>query len=37
VLTFIGGLFEESTLLAVAHAYQRATDFHLRQPALVGA
>jgi Asp-tRNA(Asn)/Glu-tRNA(Gln) amidotransferase A subunit family amidase len=31
-LTFIGGLFEEATLLAVAHAYQKATDFHLRQP-----
>lgn len=33
-LTFIGGLFEEAQLLAVAHAYQRATDFHLRRPVL---
>jgi Asp-tRNA(Asn)/Glu-tRNA(Gln) amidotransferase A subunit family amidase len=31
-LTFIGGLFEEATLLAVAHAYQQATDFHRRKP-----
>lgn len=32
-LTFLGGLFEEGKLLAVANAYQRATDFHLRRPA----
>ncbi|HEV2149319.1 MAG TPA: amidase [Longimicrobiaceae bacterium] len=31
-ITFLGGLFEEGTLLAVASAYQRATDFHLRRP-----
>ena len=31
-LTFLGGLFEEGKLLAVAHAYQQATDFHLRRP-----
>jgi Asp-tRNA(Asn)/Glu-tRNA(Gln) amidotransferase A subunit family amidase len=28
-LTFLGGLFEEAKLLAVANAYQRATGFHL--------
>jgi Asp-tRNA(Asn)/Glu-tRNA(Gln) amidotransferase A subunit family amidase len=33
-LTFLGGLFEEAKLLAVASAYQRATDFHLRRPAM---
>lgn len=31
-LTFLGGLFDEARLLAVAHAYQSATDFHLRHP-----
>ena len=31
-LTFIGRLFDEATLLRVAHAYQQATDFHRRQP-----
>lgn len=33
-LTFIGRLFDEATLLRVAHAYQQATDFHRRYPAL---
>jgi Asp-tRNA(Asn)/Glu-tRNA(Gln) amidotransferase A subunit family amidase len=33
-LTFIGKLFDEATLLRVAHAYQQATDFHLKHPAL---
>lgn len=35
-LTFLGGLFEEAKLLAVAHAYQEATGFHLVHPALPG-
>jgi len=33
-LTFLGGLFEEGKLLAVAHAYQQATDFHLKRPTI---
>jgi Asp-tRNA(Asn)/Glu-tRNA(Gln) amidotransferase A subunit family amidase len=33
-LTFLGGLFEEGKLLAVAHAYQQATGFHLKHPVL---
>ena len=33
-LTFLGGLFEEAKLLAVANAYQRATGFHLVHPSL---
>jgi Asp-tRNA(Asn)/Glu-tRNA(Gln) amidotransferase A subunit family amidase len=33
-ITFLGGLYEEAKLLAVASAYQRATDFHVRHPAL---
>ncbi len=33
-LTFLGGLFREDALLAVGHAYQSATDFHLRRPPL---
>jgi len=35
-LTFLGGLFEEAKLLAVANAYQRATGFHLVHPSLPG-
>jgi Asp-tRNA(Asn)/Glu-tRNA(Gln) amidotransferase A subunit family amidase len=31
-LTFLGGLYEEARLLAVAHHYQMATGFHLRHP-----
>ena len=33
-ITFLGGLFEEEKLLAVANAYQRATGFHLVHPAV---
>jgi Asp-tRNA(Asn)/Glu-tRNA(Gln) amidotransferase A subunit family amidase len=33
-LTFLGGLFEEAKLLAVASAYQRATGFHLVHPTV---
>ncbi len=33
-LTFLGGLFEEAKLLAVANAYQRATGFHRVRPAV---
>ena len=33
-LTFLGNLFQEGTLLAVANAYQRATPFHLRYPVM---
>jgi len=33
-LTFLGGLFEESKLLAVARAYQEATGFHLKHPVV---
>lgn len=33
-LTFLGGLFEEAKLLAVAHAYQKATGFHRVRPAV---
>lgn len=34
-MTFIGNLFKESDLLAVAKAYQDATDFHLQHPEMV--
>jgi len=30
--TFLGGLYREDVLLAVAHAYQQATRWHLRRP-----
>lgn len=33
-VTFIGRLFGEATLLAVAKTYQDATDFHLKHPPL---
>jgi len=33
-LTFLGDLFQEAKVLAVANAYQRATDFHLKYPAM---
>ena len=33
-LTFLGGLSEEAKLLAVARAYQEATGFHLKHPAV---
>lgn len=31
-LTFVGRLFDEETLLRVAHAYQQRTDFHVKRP-----
>ena len=33
-LTFLGGLFEEAKVMAVAHAYQRETGFHNVHPAI---
>ncbi|HJP60341.1 MAG TPA: amidase [Gemmatimonadaceae bacterium] len=33
-LTFLGGLFEEGKVLAVAKAYQDATGFHLKHPVV---
>lgn len=33
-ITFMGGLFDEATLLAVAKKYQQATAFHKRHPEL---
>jgi Asp-tRNA(Asn)/Glu-tRNA(Gln) amidotransferase A subunit family amidase len=33
-ISFIGRLFDEGTLLAVAKRYQDATDFHLKHPPL---
>jgi Asp-tRNA(Asn)/Glu-tRNA(Gln) amidotransferase A subunit family amidase len=33
-ITFLGGLFDEARMLRVAHAYQRATDFHLKHPVV---
>jgi Asp-tRNA(Asn)/Glu-tRNA(Gln) amidotransferase A subunit family amidase len=36
-ITFTGSLFGESDLLAVAHAYQSATDFHLKRPSVENA
>lgn len=33
-ITFMGRLFGETEVLALAHAYQQATDFHLRRPPL---
>lgn len=33
-ITFIGRLYDEATVLAVAKAYQEATDFQLRHPPL---
>jgi Asp-tRNA(Asn)/Glu-tRNA(Gln) amidotransferase A subunit family amidase len=32
-MTFIGKLWDESILLAVGHAFQSATDWHLKRPA----
>ncbi len=34
-LQLIGRPFEESTILGAAHAYQQATDWHLRKPPLI--
>ena len=36
-ITFTGRLFGETELLAMALAYQRATDFHLRRPPMEAA
>jgi Asp-tRNA(Asn)/Glu-tRNA(Gln) amidotransferase A subunit family amidase len=36
-ITFNGHLHGEEILLAVANAYQEATDFHLKHPDLVAA
>jgi len=33
-LTFTGGLYGETELLAVAHAFQQATDHHLKRPEI---
>ena len=33
-ISFIGGLFKEADVLAVANAYQNTTDFHLQYPPL---
>ncbi len=33
-LTFLGGLYDEARLLAVARAYEQATEWHRRHPAL---
>ncbi|NIP42845.1 MAG: amidase [candidate division Zixibacteria bacterium] len=33
-ITFIGGLYDEATLLSVAKMYQDATEFHLKHPPL---
>ncbi len=33
-IAFIGKLFDEARLLAVAKAYQDATEFHLKHPVL---
>ena len=31
-ISFLGNLYDEATVLAVAKAYQDATDFHLQHP-----
>lgn len=33
-ITFVGRLFDEGTIIAVAHQFQRMTDFHLKRPKL---
>jgi Asp-tRNA(Asn)/Glu-tRNA(Gln) amidotransferase A subunit family amidase len=33
-INFVGKLFGETELLAVAHAYQQATDFHVKRPPI---
>ena len=35
-VTFLGPLFGEGKLLALANAYQQATGFHLKHPTLPG-
>ena len=34
--TIVGGLFADDKILAVANAYQRSTEWHLRRPDLSG-
>ena len=36
-ITFNGRLYRETELLAVAHAYQQATDYHLQRPPMRAA
>jgi Asp-tRNA(Asn)/Glu-tRNA(Gln) amidotransferase A subunit family amidase len=36
-ITLLGPLFGEARLLAAAHAYQSATDFHLRAPVIAAS
>ena len=33
-ITFFSNLYDEPRLLAIAHAWQRSTDFHLKRPTL---
>ena len=33
-VAFLGQLYREDQILALAHAYQRATDFHQKHPDL---
>jgi Asp-tRNA(Asn)/Glu-tRNA(Gln) amidotransferase A subunit family amidase len=33
-LSFVGGLYKEAAALTVAHAYQQATGWHRKHPAL---
>ncbi|MDA1081317.1 MAG: hypothetical protein O2973_06505, partial [Gemmatimonadetes bacterium] len=33
-VTLVGQLFADDTILSVAHAFQKATDFHLRKPTI---
>lgn len=33
-ISFIGGLYRDADCLLLAHAYQQATDWHLRRPSL---
>ena len=33
-ITFLGGLYGEAAMLRVAHAFQQATNFHLKHPVL---
>ncbi len=34
-VTFLSGLYRDGAALALAHAYQQATDFHLRRPPVI--
>ncbi|MDE2730708.1 MAG: amidase [Bacteroidota bacterium] len=33
-ITFVGGLYQDAAVLRLAHAFQMATDFHLRRPPI---